>query len=121
MRIYLAATYSRYPEMLEIAERLSRLGYEITSRWIEGLHNDLPAVQCATDDINDVLRADTVLFFTPADGQGKGKGGRHTEFGFAYGMQKRILIIGERENVFHWLPGIEVVASLESAIERLQK
>lgn len=121
MKIYLAATYARHPEMNRIAGRLRGLHYEVTSRWITGEHNDIPAPLCARDDMEDLLQADTVLFFTPESGQGKGKGGRHTEFGVALGVGKRIIIIGERENVFHWLPGVEVVPSLERAIDALQQ
>ena len=35
------------------------------------------------------------------------RGGRHVEFGMAIAAQKRIVVIGPRENIFHWLPMIE--------------
>ncbi len=112
MKIYLAATYSRYPEMQGVAEKLRGLGWEVTSNWITGIPYKDPS-QDAMKDIDDILNADTLLFFSGGVGS---KGGRHTEFGFAYAMQKTIIIIGERENVFHSLPGVVIVDDLETAI-----
>jgi hypothetical protein len=38
MKIYLAARYSRRPEMCRYAQQLENLGYEVTSRWLNGTH-----------------------------------------------------------------------------------
>lgn len=118
-RIYLAARYSRHPEMRGVRDVLEALGCEVTSRWIDmhggvltqsigpGRLNADPERACpfAEADLDDLRLADTVISFTSADGGGKG--GRHVEFGVAVGLGKRLVLVGPREHVFHTLPSIE--------------
>lgn len=56
MKIYLAATYSKYPMMQQVAARLRAIGIEVTSRWITGQHNNVGPYQCAKDDMEDLLQ-----------------------------------------------------------------
>ncbi len=116
MKIYLAARYSRHPEMRAIRDEIHRLGHIVTSRWIDHHGGDLlesivseqlnaaPAecTQYAKTDLADLIAADMVISFTSADGGGKG--GRHWELGFAYGLgRKRLIVVGPREHIFHTL------------------
>jgi hypothetical protein len=116
MKVYLAAAYERNPEMRVIRDQLVQLGHEVTSRWIDqhggedlapiegvGL-NTSPGVyvKFAYKDLDDVDAAETVVHFT-----GGGRGGRHTEFGYALARGKALVLVGEREHVFHSLPSIE--------------
>lgn len=64
MNIYLAARYSRYPEMQHYARELRQYGHKITSRWILGDHDlrasghsDSPyyAALWAQEDWDDLL------------------------------------------------------------------
>ncbi len=48
-------------------------------------------------------------------------GGKHFETGFAYAAKKNILIVGRRENVFHWLHGIMFDETWEKAIKRIHR
>lgn len=116
--IYLAARYSRHPEMRGVRDVLAAMGYTVTSRWIdmhggkyptsftpEILNND-PAYcgeQCR-HDVEDVTAADTCISFTSGGG---GKGGRHVEFGIAVALGKRLIVVGPREHIFHTLPQVE--------------
>lgn len=126
MKIYLAARYSRNDEMRGVRDVLTAMGHEITSRWID-LHGGQQAVsyapeqlnqhpeQCALlgqHDVEDVTAADTVISFT---GEG-GKGGRHVEFGIAVGLGKRLIIVGQREHIFHTLPEVEHFPSWRSLV-----
>lgn len=126
MKVYLAARYSRHPEMRKVRDRLVELGHTVTSRWIdqhggkypssftpEALNND-PAycARLGIHDVNDVDAADVVVSFT--EGSGGGKGGRHVEFGLALGLGKRLVVVGPREHIFHTLPQVEVVGSVEA-------
>jgi len=125
-RIYLAARYSRYPEMQGYARQLEDVGFKVTSRWIYGGHDTVDAnseadkTRFAQEDLDDLLDAHTVVSFTEdpdAPVQGRGRGGRHTEFGVALGshvidqglhpVRQRLVVIGYRENVFHWLPQVQ--------------
>jgi hypothetical protein len=93
---------------------LEEAGIEITSRWLQekeplnsqmGQHTDAFYLETATDDIEDIDRADAVLFFSEDPLVGLPRGGRHVEFGYALGTRKSIAVIGPKENVFHYLKG----------------
>lgn len=125
--VYLAARYSRHPEMSEKAIQLSQIGYTITSRWIRGDHelrsdgqadSDRWAEVWALEDYEDLLAADIVISFTEEPGApGRQRGGRHVEFGLGLATDKVMVVIGPRENVFHWLPEVRVYPTWEAFLE----
>jgi len=116
MKAYLAAQYERYPEMCGYRDKLKNLGVVVTSRWIDAHGGKLTealgedelnadpnrGVKYALADIEDIHAADTVISFT----DGRGRGGRHVEFGISWALNKRLVIVGRREHVFHTLPGV---------------
>jgi hypothetical protein len=114
MKLYLAAAYERGPEMQGVRDVLEAMGHEVTSRWIDqeqgperaeaaDLASDPGAfTQYADKDMDDLRAAETVISFT-----GGGRGGRHVELGLAIAWGKHLVLVGEREHVFHALPGIE--------------
>lgn len=103
MRVYLAARYSRRDEMEEIAAQLAGRGAGVTSRWIRGEHEGLPAELCAADDVADIAVADAVIAFTEPEGSPYSRGGRHVEAGIALGLRKPLLVVGPPENIFYSL------------------
>jgi hypothetical protein len=119
-RIYLAARYSRHPEMQGVAADLRDLGHEVTSRWILGDH-ELTGVEApeeaiqrgidfAREDLEGLEFADWLISFTEdpkGPKTGRGRGGRHVEYGVALARGHRLIVVGHRENVFHW--GMRVV------------
>ncbi len=130
MKAYLAARYTRRLELCAYRTDLERLGIEVISRWLNGSHQldnegrplgnagellfeaGAPEVdhyrwKFATDDRDDVLAADTLIAFTEQPRTGNSRGGRHVELGIALGANKRIVVVGPRENVFCWLPEVE--------------
>ena len=122
-KVYLAARYSRIGEVNNYADKLREAGYEVTSRWLLGIHQlhegaeavDVPAPSVpiesrpfAQDDLDDVRRSHVVISFTERPHvNGGSRGGRHVEFGMALAWGKRLLIVGPRENVFHTLPQVQ--------------
>lgn len=117
-KIYLAARYSRHPEMQIYALALQARGYYITSRWIWGNHQvqddgvtlpgtDQQVLSFALEDWQDVTEADVLLNFTEPPRSSPNRGGRHVELGIGLGQNKRVIVIGPRENIFHCLPQIE--------------
>lgn len=116
MKIYLAARYSRREELLDYKADLEAGGHTITSRWLDGNHQipnkelvveDNPLrVQFAIEDMDDVLEADCLIHFTEPQRTAT-RGGRHVEMGIAIGHQKRVIVVGPRENVFCCLPQVE--------------
>lgn len=120
MKIYMAARYSDHPWMRIYRNRLKQIGHTVTSRWINGDHEERfpnDPVAWANEDLDDLLRSDCSIHFTE-DWQkprpGRNRGGRHVEFGIALALHQfrphgphRIIVVGYRENVFHHLPKIE--------------
>ena len=109
-KLYLAGRYSRRRELLGYADRLKDLGYEVTSRWLQGSHeggyeDDTDWVRYATEDLLDIFSADGIVCFTEGrrDIPGKARGGRHVEAGIAIGLSMPIFVVGPRENVFYHL------------------
>lgn len=119
MRLYIAARYSRKQEMEQVRDRLERNSIEVTSGWLDEPHApDTPLDGISSDqsreyaqkDLDDIDRSDTFLFFsedvlTP-------RGGRHVEFGYALAKGKDIYVIGDEENIFHFLPQVKLFPSV---------
>lgn len=140
MKVYLAARYSRHPEMQIYARELEAIGVDVTSRWINGSHqamlngeplgpereamfeSDHPAMErqrreFAQHDWDDVMAADVVVSFTEQPRTaGNSRGGRHVEFGAALAAGKRCIVVGWRENVFHCLPPVEFYVTWREAM-----
>jgi hypothetical protein len=143
--IYLAARYSRHPEMQGYADELRNAGHVITSRWINGSHqvmlngealgpereamfeSDHESMESqrrefAGHDWDDLMAADTVISFTEQPRKmGNSRGGRHVEFGAALAAGKRCIVVGWRENVFHCLPAVEFFQTWTDALEALAR
>jgi hypothetical protein len=120
MKIYIAARYDRRFEMLGVTGVLMRAGHMVTSRWIEG-RGEGPELEAA-EDLADVLRADCLVSFTeePAIGVSwAARGGRHVEFGIALSAGNRLCVVGPRENIFHFLPKVEVYGSITDLVRAL--
>lgn len=112
LKIYLAAPFGDRPKMEIVADRLKAKGHTITARWVYGGEEGLTREDIAKLDLDDVDACDTLISFTFPRGTLSSGGGRHVEFGYALARGKRLIVIGERENVFHHFPGVEVYASL---------
>jgi len=129
MKTYLAARYSRREEMVGYREDLSSRGIEVTSRWINGMHQvddkGIPIGNhgerliesdegsaglraCfAAEDIIDVRDAVLLFMFRgPPRAANSSRGGRHVEFGIALALGKFMVVVGPRENLFTWLPSV---------------
>lgn len=138
MRIYLAAKYSRRAELIEYAKQLAEIGHEVKARWLSEDH-DLPpggdpamGLRFAEDDIADCSQADCVISFTEEPGNprsGRNRGGRHVEFGIALSLRRfsgyegdgpRLIVVGWRENVFHYAPEVQFFETFEQALEALR-
>lgn len=119
LAVYLAARYSRKLEIKEKAKELENIGIKVTSRWLEEKAdpdsnlNDAPDSlnrTVAIQDIEDIDKADVLILFTEDPEKEYRRGGRHFESGYAYGIDKPIITLGPRENVFHY---IEKVINVE--------
>jgi hypothetical protein len=123
MKIYLAARYGRKSELIDYAEQLTALGFTVVSRWLTSDRDSLAHedwIKYAVWDLEDIASVDTVISFTQEPRAAIGtRGGRHVEFGYAHALGKRLIIVGPREHVFHWLPNAEHCESWHEAMALL--
>lgn len=128
MKVYLCARYSRHPEMQQHRAAIEAAGHQVTSRWHNGSHEigdvatDEDRCRLAVEDLQDLQAADCVFAFTEGEtSAGRGRGGRHVEVGFALAAAILVILIGPRENVFHYLDLVERVDTLAEALELSQQ
>ena len=126
--VYLAAPYASKDQIRRHASELVALGCDVTAQWLDEPHaatvpftsrdpEELRAF--ARRDISDIARADVFIFFSLDPDQPTKRGGRHVEFGLAIAQRKRMIVVGPRENIFHFLPDVEVAPTFNAAIELL--
>lgn len=121
MKIYIAASLAVKDNVRELAAELERAGFTITSKWLDvdtgynRSHDELE--KAARGDYNDLKEADVLLHaFTGIRSTG---GGCDTELGMAIAWEKDIVILGERFNIFHWLPQVGVVRDVDELVNCL--
>lgn len=120
MRVYVAAMYGRREEMLEVHRVLREAGHEPTARWVDGAEETVgEAAAGALMDLEDVRRAEVLLFHAQPHGSANTGGGRHFEFGYAHALRIWCVVIGEREQIFCHLPEVDVVPDLAGAVALL--
>lgn len=131
MRVYIASFFADKDRVAKRATELNGLGIECTMRWP---YENAPHTATITDfpdeyfretavfDIEDIVAADVLVLTVPNDKQmtdsplrSMARGGRHFESGFFYGLimrqqfgddrNRELIILGPRENVFHFLDG----------------
>lgn len=132
MNIYLAARFSKRNILQEWQPALEALGHTIVSRWsmrgsdhikAPGLSEraaDSERLRFATEDIEDIEACDCVISLME-EPRSNGRGGRHVEFGYALAKGKRLIIVGERETVFHHLPQVEHYSNWGDCWDALQE
>lgn len=85
----------------------------------------------AMDDLMDVAGADCVISFTEPPRSNASRGGRHVEMGIALGIHliseaarnrssPRLIVVGYRENIFHWLPCVQFYEDWTACFDQLQ-
>lgn len=134
--IYIAAKYHRRFDLQPLAEKLQALGYQLTCQWLFGGEEDGRTIQqAAVMDVEDVRRADTLVFIGEAQASENRGGGRWFEFGMAHALGKRCIAVLDldptkgghdhlpigHESVFTALPDVEIVTSEEELVELLTR
>jgi hypothetical protein len=106
LRIYIAGSFVDQAALRPEADRLWKLGHEITGTWLqetkkpEGMPDDVFKRKLAIKDLCEVARADVII----VDNR-RSSGGKNTEMGFALGefQHKQVWLVGEPTNVFQYL------------------
>lgn len=119
MKIYLAAQFKEQKLMREWRKLLRQNGHYVTSRWLEvseTTEKESASVEAAKD-LHDIHASEIVISHTINRGDLFTGGGRHIEFGFALALEKKLINVGGYESVFHQLPQVITVSTIEQAIE----
>lgn len=129
MKIYLAAQYHRKHEIAIYALMLREAGLEVVSSWTDEEYNPLVKLsevaevdlgRIAERDFNEILRADVVVLFTVSDQELTRRNGRMVEFGIGLARDKRMIVCGPRENIFHYLNDVEVYPDWHATLRALK-
>lgn len=134
-KVYLAAPYSARDKMRQIRRILQNYGWVVTSSWLDDTHplrpgvintapeqSDEYAAARVAQDLADIDEADVLMLFTSAwvttyfsvPFESTLSGGRHVETGYALAKGKRVVLVGQPENIFHrGLPASDNFAEAE--------
>jgi nucleoside 2-deoxyribosyltransferase len=128
VKVYTAARFSRIKEIRKYVDDLAKIGVHVTSEWVRETCDpnvnmkDFRAEQhreMAYRDINEVDLADTLILFTNGSETPILRGAHHFEAGYAYGRGKRVITVGDRDNIFYHLPTIRNFATWDEALQFL--
>ena len=135
MKVYIAGPYAARDLLAPAVVALEEAGHESTARWLDATHAITPGtINAALDQSDDYVRthvaedyedieaADAVLLYTGSafPRMPVGSGGRHVETGYALGLGKPVVVVGEAENVFH-RGSCLVAADLPAAVVLLDR
>lgn len=130
LSVYLASRHEDRPDIIKVMSQLEKNGVHVTSRWLrEGgilktniVENEREgSLHVLTNDLEDINIADVVVVFSPKKAFSNSTGGRHVEFGYSLGIGKRLILVGFRENVFHWHPDVTCVRTKKELFKLLYK
>jgi len=137
MKVYLSSWFASKDIIKQRANELAAADILVTARWLDEQVkptvttkdvSDAYLTETAVLDLEDMLKANVMVLFTPSDAdleqvpkRSWSRGGRNFEAGFFYATQllfgflpirissrgkRELIICGPREGVFHWLYGL---------------
>lgn len=118
IKAYIAAPWPIRERAIAVRRLLALRGIQCTAGWLTDARLSLDDAT-ATMDLSDVARADVLVAINPVAWADQGTGGRHVELGFALGLQKPIVLLGVRSNIFHHLNLVRVVDDSEYGLATL--
>jgi nucleoside 2-deoxyribosyltransferase len=127
---YIAANYPRREEIHERAKQLEMLGWQNNASWVTGAQEGVKAGK-EPDEITDAMKrawaeqdcaeiddSDTIIVCD--DAEGINRGGFMWEFGYAYRDGMRCIVIGQRRNVFAYLPYVSWYETWETFLDAVR-
>jgi nucleoside 2-deoxyribosyltransferase len=130
MKVYLAAQYARRSEIKGYVSQLEAAGLTVTSTWTSEHYTptitlkdiqDKNKKELARRDRHELESADAILFFSEDPDKQPARGGRHVEFGMAVAWGLKLVVVGGKENIFHYLPCVKVFPFFSEAMAYLVK
>ena len=129
MKVYLAGMYSKRNLLREYSQELRAKGIVVSSQWLleqlslkaksTGLPKEFMRF-AATQDKSGIRECDTFILFTATDADlsevGRSikelrrlaRAAHEWECGYAHALGKRIIIVGQKMNIFHYDTKYEV-------------
>jgi len=101
--LYLGAPFGDQGRMKQYRAALQKLGYQVRACWIDEPAKGDFAVdgnylrRCAEKDVLDLWDATHFVVF-PGHGAG-----HHTEFGLALARGIKLIVVGKKNNIFHYI------------------
>lgn len=117
MRVYIAAPFQERQQAQALMAKIEAAGISVTSSWLK--QDDELSDQFARQDLKDVAYADALVALNPDGYADRGTGGRHVEFGYALALGKRIVLVGARTHIFHYLSEVRQAADAVHAVDVL--
>lgn len=118
MILYLAAPWVHRHQANQVAQQFKAKGHQIISRWHSEWADkedknvtDAEKRDEAEKDVLDVRHAEVVVLL---NWEGS-TGGMFVEQGIALALNIPVLVIGEKSNVFHYLPAVRCVSGFHEA------
>jgi hypothetical protein len=114
MNIYIAAVFGAKDRLQPVRQKLTELGYTVTSSWLDeenlkNYTNDTPATDLITPELaleyaqRDMSQVAASDIFAIDTQELAGRGGREVEFGLALSLGLTCHVVGPKPNVFHQL------------------
>jgi nucleoside 2-deoxyribosyltransferase len=127
--VYLAGPWANRDSVRIARERFRSVGIQVNSQWldvpiIEGAGNDAASQASAGynmadeahRDLDDIDHSDLMVVMNLSKSEGKA-----VETGIALAKEMQVIVVGERSNVFHYLPQVIVVETVEEAIAKIRE
>lgn len=117
MKVYVAGHDQEQSK--EVAKVIADRGHTIVSSWLympfhrTHSHSIEERVKIAAKDADEVMDCDLLVLCA---GDTKVSGGKFVEVGIAIGLNKRISVLGRRENMLMYHPSIVAFDSLEDLL-----
>jgi hypothetical protein len=107
LQVYLAGRSEDVDAVRTLRERLAAVGIGCTAGWLVKFDESerIGALRCLVD----IARADALVLVNLSQVHRSGTGGRHVETGIALTLGKPVIVLGDRENVFHHLGAVRCV------------
>ncbi len=125
--VYVAAPNTAFQAAEDAAEAIEAAGFGVVSGWHGGwtahhTYERAAPEMLAAEAEHDLLDLSFASHLLVLENQpdGGSRGGHHTELGIALARHMGVAIIGQRGNVFHYLPDVRRFDSVAEYVEWLK-
>lgn len=121
MTFYLASRYDSKLFLRGVRDKLQAMGHAVLSTWLteeEPLNVQIDdvdpdtLVDYALQDLAEILEADVFVHFQNQN-RPNIRGGSSVEFGIALAKEKKMIVVGDRINIFDFMPIVTCFPTVE--------